>query len=123
MPWTMRHAEGSQVLVIGYHGTITAEELEEANVRAMGELLELKVGKVLVDCSAARAEMPILDVYKLPDLYLAGNMSRMIRVAMILPRDGYKQEVYEFYEDVCRNRGFQVQLFADGEHAWEWLRS
>jgi hypothetical protein len=123
MPWTTRHAEANQVLVVGYHGKITAEELEEANQHAMGQLMERKVDKVMVDCSAARAEMPILDVYKLPDLYVAEDMSRMIRVALILPMDGYRREVYEFYEDVCRNRGFQVRLFDDGDTAWEWLKS
>ena len=123
MPWTTRHAEDNQVLVMGYHGTITSEELEAANYHAMGQLMARKIDKVMVDCSSARAEMPILDVYKLPDLYMAEDMSRMVRVAMILPKDGYKREVYEFYEDVCRNRGFQVRLFDDGDAAWKWLES
>src|SRR5690242_8188869 len=122
MPWTMQHVEGSQILVIGYQGKITAEELLEANQKAMGHLVGRTINKVLVDCSTARADMPILDVYKLPDLYVAGDMSRMIRVAMVLPKDGYKREIYEFYEAVCRNRGYQVQLFDDTDAAWQWLR-
>jgi hypothetical protein len=122
MPWTMQHVDGSQILVMGYQGKITAEELMEANQQAMGQLVGRNINKVLVDCSTARADMPILDVYKLPDLYVAEDMSRMIRVAMILPKDGYKREIYEFYEDVCRNRGFQVRVFDDGDAAWKWLK-
>lgn len=123
MPWTMHHAEDDQVLLMGYHGNITAEDLAEAHQHALGRMAERKIDKVMVDCSTARAEMPIMDVYKLPERYVAEDISRMIRIAMILPKDGYKRELYEFYEDVCRNRGFQVQLFGDGEAAWEWLRS
>lgn len=122
MPWTMAQAEGDQILVMGYHGKITSEELQEAHHHALGRLTEQKIARVMVDCSTAQAEMPMIDVYKLPDLYVAEDVSRMIRIAMILPQDGYKRDVYEFYEDVCRNRGFQVQLFDDGDAAWTWLR-
>ena len=122
MPWTMQHFEGTQVLVMGYQGKITAEELQEANRQALQVLMERKLSKVMVDCSTAQASMPILDVYKLPNLYVAEDMPRTIRVAMILPKDGYKREIYGVYEDACRSRGYQVQLFDDSAAAWNWLK-
>src|SRR5579885_2353309 len=118
MPWTMQHMAGSQVLMMGYQGKITTEELQEANRQAMGQLGERNIDKVLVDCSTAHADMPILDVYRLPDLYVAEDMPRTIRVAMVLPKDGYKREIYGLYEDACRKRGFQVKIFDDGDAAW-----
>lgn len=39
-----------------------------------------------------------------------------------MPKDAYRREVYQFYEDVCRNRGYFVRLFEDEAEAWAWLR-
>lgn len=33
-------------------------------------------GRILLDCSAARLDVPVIDVYKLPDFYAAHGISR-----------------------------------------------
>jgi hypothetical protein len=41
----------------------------------------------------------------------------------VKPQDGYHVEIFEFYEDVCRNRGYFVMLFDDVAEARAWLRT
>jgi hypothetical protein len=123
MAWSMGYTDANRLLVMTYRDAVSFEELVEANRQALVRIMEQQITKVMVDCSACRAEMPIVDIYKLPDMYAASGVTHQMRVAMILPKDSHRLDIYEFYEDICRNRGYFVKLFEAAEAAWTWLRS
>lgn len=124
MPWRLDTRDAGKVLEVVYEGTQQGPELRAATHRILTVMLEQKIDRVVLDCSDARMEAPAVDVYDLPDVYNDRGISRQqVRAAVVLPKDGYKRELYEFYEDVCRNRGYFVKLFGTKDEAWTWIRS
>jgi hypothetical protein len=122
MPWSMEFTDGGRVLKVLIQGDMSGAEVSEMTRESVGLVAKQQVTRVVLDCAEARMDVPILDVYTLPDLYSARGISRQVHAAVILPREGYRREIYEFYEDVCRNRGYFVKLFEDETEAWNWIR-
>ncbi len=123
MPWRLDTRDQDRIIEVVYEGTLAAPELRSATHRILSLMLEKKIDRVLLDCGDAHMEVPAVDVYDLPDVYSDRGISRQqVRAAVVIPKDGYKRELYEFYEDVCRNRGYFVKLFESRDAAWEWLR-
>lgn len=124
MPWTIEPTEDGRILKVTYDGAFGSDELGVITDRILAEMVGRKIGRVLLDCADAHFDVPVLNVYKLPDRYDSRGIERSeVRAAVVKPRDGYRAELFEFYEDVCRNRGYFVKLFADAAAAMEWLES
>src|SRR5690242_12318202 len=123
MPWTMEFTDDERILRVTYQGDLREDELRGGTHQIIAAMVQHKCQRALLDCLEARMEVPALNVYQLPDVYDASGIGRQVRAAVVLPRDGYKRELYEFYEDVCRNRGYFVKLFETMEEAWTWIRS
>lgn len=122
MPWTMGFTDDGRILRVLIEGRVSATEAGEMTRESVGLAARERATRVMLDCSKAQLDVPILDVYKLPDLYASKGIPHQVHAAVLLPKDGYRREVYEFYEDVCRNRGYFVKLFEDEAEAWAWLR-
>lgn len=120
MPWTLEAEDG--LLVVTFRGPFAAAELREATLAIVDALLAQQCLRLLLDCSEAHFDVPTLNVYQLPALYEARGVSRQVRAAVVMPVDGYHAEIFQFYEDVCRNRGYFVQLFPDAAAARLWLK-
>jgi hypothetical protein len=123
MPWTIESNDGGQLLEVVYRGTFEAAELRNATIEIVDVLLDKGMQRLLLDCHDAHFNVPTVAVYQLPELYDAKGLSRHVRAAVVKPHDGYHLELFEFYEDVCRNRGYFAMLFDDAEAARAWLRS
>lgn len=119
MPWKLGIAEG--VLEVVFQGTFQAEELRECTLAIVDTAIQSGVLLILLDCHDTHFNVPTVAVYQLPELYDAKGLSRKVRAAVVKPQDGYHMEIFEFYEDVCRNRGYFVALFDDAMAAREWL--
>jgi len=122
MPWSMEFADEGRILKVLIQGPMSGRDVAEMTRESVGLVAERQLTRVVLDCFAAQMDVPILDVYKLPDLYSARGVPRQIRAAVILPREGYRRDIYEFYEDVCRKRGYFVKLFEREAEAWSWVR-
>ena len=48
--------------------------------------------------------------------------ARTLREAIVVPGSTLAAPDVQFYEDACRNRGWNVRLFPDRESAMAWLR-
>ena len=124
MPWSMEPTDDGRILKVIYDGAFGPDELGGITERILLTMVEQKIGRVLLDCSDAHFDVPVLNVYKLPDRYDSRGLTRgEVRAGVVRPRDGYRAELFEFYEDVCRNRGYFVKLFEDSTAAMEWLES
>lgn len=122
MPWSMEFKDEGRILKILIHGPMSHAEITEMMRESVGTVAARQVPRVLIDCGEARMSVPTLDIYKLPDLYAASGVPRGLRIALVPPHDGYKRQSYQFYEDVCRNRGYFVRLFEQQAEAWDWVR-
>jgi hypothetical protein len=121
MPWTIESKDGDLLLEVTYQGAFGAEELRATTLEIVDALLAKGMLRLLLDCHDAHFNVPTVAVYQLPELYDAKGLSRQVRAAVVKPQDGYHLEIFEFYEDVCRNRGYFVQLFDDIAEARQWL--
>jgi len=122
MPWRHEIKDGGLLLEVTYQGTFEAAQLRDATVEIVDLLNEKGILRLLLDCHDAHFNVPTVAVYQLPELYAAKELSRQVRAAVVKPHDGYHLEIFEFYEDVCRNRGYFVTLFDDAGSARQWLR-
>ena len=63
-------------------------------------------------------------LFEFPDLYAALDADRTSRGALVLPHPSRTGEVNDalFFENVCRNRGWNVRTFPGREEALAWLR-
>jgi len=122
MPCTIGFNEKDKILEVVYQGDFGADELRASTQEILTAMLERKSMRVLLDCAAAHFNIPAVNVYQLPDVYDSRGVTRHdARAAVVTPKDGYHREIFDFYEDVCRNRGFFVKLFGDAGAARAWL--
>lgn len=122
MPWNLEFTDNGKLLTVKYRGDFVAEELRAATLDIVKALVVKQTLRLLLDCHDAHFDVPTVSVYQLPELYDQMGVSRQVRCAVVLPKDGYKKELFDFYEDVCRNRGYFVQLFPERSAALAWLR-
>ncbi|HEV2112344.1 MAG TPA: hypothetical protein VGT99_13380 [Gammaproteobacteria bacterium] len=122
MPWSLEFTDGGRILKVLIQGRISSSEVSEITRESVAAVAKTQVTRIVLDCADAKMDVPILDVYKLPDLYSAQGLSHQVHAAVIMSREGYRREIYEFYEDVCRNRGYFVRLFEQEQDAWNWVR-
>jgi hypothetical protein len=122
MPWTIESRDDGQLLEVVYKGILGAEDLRAATIEIVDMLIAKGIHRLLLDCHDSHFNVPTVAVYQLPELYDAKGLSRQVRAGVVKPHDGYHVEIFEFYEDVCRNRGYFAKLFDDADSARQWLR-
>ena len=123
MPWKLEIKDGGLLLEVTYEGTFEAEELRASTVTIVDMLIAKDIQRLVLNCLDAHFNVPTVAVYQLPELYDLKGLSRQVRAAVVKPRDGYHAEIFQFYEDVCRNRGYFAMLFDDVVAARRWLHT
>lgn len=121
MPWALDYSATENILTVKCEGPFSADDLLPMTQAATERMLAKQSLRVLLDFSHAIAQVSIAELYKLPDIYADTRVPRRARLALIVPTDGYRLDVYQFYEDVCVNRGFFVKLFKEIAVAKQWL--
>jgi hypothetical protein len=123
MPYTLEYNRALNIIELVYTGRYTPQESRESTSKAIALGKEHGDADALVDATEAKLEVSIFDLFDLPDRqYVAQDMKRKIRIAVIPPRRPEDQEAARFYETACFNRGWQVRLFPDRDDAIEWLK-
>lgn len=122
MAWKVEHLPEEETLLLAASGLHTAEEARKQTLQSLELLVQRRIPRVLIDYSEAQIEVPLSRIYELPDLYQKFGVSRQTIVAVVVPKDGYKREAFEFYEDICLNHGYRVKLFETIGAARDWLR-
>ncbi len=123
MPWETRYLPEEKIIEIIFEGTFTLTSL----AKILDNVLELVEKEhaylVLGDCQKIEHSNTAFNIYDIPKEYENRQVNRRIREAMILPVDKDARQNVEFYETVCRNRGFNVRVFETREAALNWLKS
>lgn len=121
MGWrTEAVADGSYLHLIA-EGPISTEEVLAQVHHGVALILEQQLLGAMVDYSAAILEMPVVDIYKMPDWFEAVALPRGTRIAVVLPADPVNMHKYTFFDDVATNRGYRVRLFWEPSRAVDWL--
>ncbi|MBP6178827.1 MAG: hypothetical protein KA473_14170 [Anaerolineales bacterium] len=121
MNWQMRYDENEQIIFIKTNGIL---EITSANyMRAEGAALikEHNCMRLLLDHSGiVRDALSTMEIYDLPRRYEEMGLTRQLKMALVIPHEFV--ENLRFYETVCRNNGYSVQLFSDHDLALKWLK-
>jgi hypothetical protein len=102
---------------------ITAQELRMSINQAYQLSAEWGIHRFLVDASAAISHISLLTYFELPKVFMSLNLPRSSRIAVLSSRSQKGKERARFFENVCRNRGWQVKMFYHRLEALEWLGS
>lgn len=95
--------------------------------KAIEEALALAPGDgphmFLTDVLNATSRLSVWDIYDIPAYWEDLGANRANRLALVVPAGGRMWEDAMFYENVCRNRGWQVTVFPQIQEAVAWLNS
>lgn len=120
-PWAASYSPERATVVVSGTGRLGFEDMKGIAKSATDLLQENKASRVLLDCSDAFLDVGVVDIFYLPECYTEVGVPRTARIALVLPRTGQPSEVFEFYETVCRNKGYVCKLFQTQQSAEEWL--
>lgn len=122
MSWTVEYNAELGVVECTYVGQVTADEFAEGTIKAIALAKDNNTNLFLIDDSKWEGGISVYDLFHLPTLHKEHDADRGSRAALILPPSGTAEEKdARFYETVCQNRGWNVNVFSEREHAISWL--
>ncbi len=122
MSWAAEYVPDRATVVINGSGRLRFEDMRGIAKGATDLLRKNKASRVLLDCSEAVLDVKVVDVFYLPECYDRVGVPRNARIAFIVPKTRQPSGICEFYETVCRNKGYLCRLFNTQESAMQWLR-
>lgn len=123
MPSTVKYNPELEIVEAKYVGHVTGDEYKKDATVAFDLAKTNNTNLFLIDDSELMDAGSVLDLYDLPALYEELGFKRSSKAALVLPiKSAAAAEDVRFYETVCINRGWQVQVFTERQEAVEWLR-
>lgn len=123
MAWTVAYDDTLRAISVKLFGSLDGSELHGLTSAAIALQKEQGILDVLVDAIELEFPPPLVDIYDLPaEQYIAEHLTRKVRIAVVLPKVPHAREAAQFYETVCRNRGWSVRSFLSRDEAAAWLQ-
>ena len=114
MSWTYEINTTLHIVNVVYKGNISTNELIDSSSYFIKLEKEKGIIRFLVDTNQVESFDSLTDLYSLPtSLYTKEDADRLGQVAIILPTSQKIKEAIQFYEMVCKNRGWRVQTFSE----------
>jgi hypothetical protein len=105
-----------------YAGVVSPAELERAVVTTVELARERGVFLFLTDVTGLTGGHSAGDLFALVAMLGSLGLPRTLREAIVIPQASLAPPDVQFYEDACRNRGWNVRLFQDRGSALAWLK-
>ena len=105
-----------------YAGDVSPAELEKGVRAAIALATGSGIFRFFTDVTGLTGGHSAVDLFAVVALLEAMGLPRTLREAILAPRTMMAAADVQFYEDACRNRGWNVRLFADRQAAMAWLR-
>lgn len=121
MPTVIRLSDDGTYVELLRHGEISRGSVLEENLEAHALGRAHGVRSYLVDHTEAQSIDSLVDQYDFAyhDMRETEGLDQGARVAVLIAEG---DRSHDFIETVCRNAGFDVQLFTDREAALRFLR-
>jgi hypothetical protein len=120
MEWAISFLSDTHIVVVKTEG-VASEATSLDMAKSIGKaMLQYKSVRCLIDHSAIKSVTgSIAKTYHRPEELNEIGVPRNIKVAEVTPPE--HKEHFNFFETVCRNRGFDFSVFENREAAMEWL--
>ena len=122
MSWHIEHSKRDKLLLVTATGPVSTEDVQAQATQGIEIIKREQLQAVLADYSSAVLEMPIMEIYKMPDMFETLGLPKQTRMAILLPSDPVNMHKYTFFDDTATNRGYQVKLFWEESHAIDWAK-
>lgn len=123
VPWGSRYAPERATVVVNGSGRLCWKDVKRISEEAARLINEHGASRILLDYTDADLDVGVVDVFGLPECYDRAGMPRNVRIALLVPRARQPAGLYQFYETVSRNKGYQCRLFGSRQAAEQWLES
>ena len=120
MNWQTAFQDKEKTVQVTYSGVVSREELSAAARSALDLALKNGTNRVLTDCTAMHGGHSVADLYFLSDWLVSVKAYRM-REAVLMPVEAAFNELVQFWQTTCTNRGLNVRVFDKLESARQWL--
>ena len=121
MTWKVEYNSQLGFIEIALSGNVSGSDMRESASQAISLSHEHGVTEFLVDASKQEKADTITDIHELPQQYAEEGADPVSRVAYIRPISPDQQEIAQFYENVCVNRGWRLRSFTKYRNAIQWL--
>jgi hypothetical protein len=119
--WTIEFLDDISTVTIVYEGVTTADDLRTAIPQAIELAGQKETRRFLCDCSRLVSGGSTLDIFEMAQMLEQIPGIHQYRDAIIMPANTMEQDELRFFETAARNRGINVRVFTDREHAIAWL--
>ena len=120
MPYTTNVA--GHIVELTFTGPIAAADMHAASAETIDLQKRTRLNRFLIDADSWALDASTSDIYKLPaETYGKEKVDPRTRIAILMPRHESARRGALFYEDACRNRGWNARVFDDRAAAVEWL--
>jgi hypothetical protein len=120
MNWQTAFQDEDKTVHVTYSGMVSRLELSAAAQSALELSLKHGTNRVLTDCTAMHGGHSVADLYFLSDWLVSVKAYRM-REAVLMPVEAAFNELVQFWQTTCTNRGLNVRVFDKLESARQWL--
>jgi len=121
MPYTVNYLEDEGIVEVVSVGNLTIEDFINQGKEAIELALKKNTNLFFADNSDMVGPVNISVIISIPDFWERFSASRTNKMAMLISKDKSLHEDFNFFENVCRNRGWNVNLFEKKEDAFKWL--
>lgn len=121
MSWRIEQSEAGEFLRVTASGPVSTDDVHAQVKQGVEIIVREGLPGALVDYSGAVLEMPVVEIFKVPDMFDALGLPHRTRIAIVLPPDPVNMHKYTFFDDTATNRGFQVKLCWERTAALDWL--
>ena len=122
MPYKINHLADQAVIELSLTGVVTGDELRASTSKCIAMQRDLGIKCFIVHADSSEIFATLFDLHDLAEnQYHREGLDRGTRIAVVLPSSTSAREAADFYETVCRNRGWNTQIHPDPQSALEWL--
>ena len=121
MSWKVEHLAKENIVHVLAEGSISTVDVFGQVAEGIALILEKAAPGAWINYSGAILEMPLIEIYRMPELFEAQGLPRATKMAITLPSDSENMHKYTFFDDVATNRGYIVRLFWEQGQAMKWL--
>ena len=123
MSYATSYIEEKNIVCITGFGRLTVEEYRKGSKEVVDLLAKHDSMRLFVDDRLLENAASVPELYGLPKFFREIGLPTRVRIALLYDDTGAYKEDFRFFETVCRNFSYNINMFYSYNEAMEWLKS